>query len=90
MAIWIAAHLVLLGVVGVPGYLDCRMPAREGCGSTVSIIALVIGWGQLVYGLIAAGIVALVKRTAVAQGILIGTTVVTFLFTAVCFGALLL
>jgi hypothetical protein len=89
---WIAIHVVALLAFGLPGYVDCRsQPATSGlfagCGVSVGVIALAIGWIQLLYG----GVVALVlfanKRLAIGQGVLIGMAAVTLLFTVLCFGA---
>src|ERR1044071_6405167 len=85
LLVWIA--------VGVPGYIDCRGQASSsdnvfgGCGVSLGLVALAIGWIQLLYGGVVTLILFIRHRLAVGQGVLIGAAAVTFLFTAVCFGA---
>jgi hypothetical protein len=50
-------------------------------------VALAIGWIQLLYGGLITLILFIRKNMALGQGVLIGTAAVTFLFTALCFGA---
>jgi hypothetical protein len=89
---WFAAHLLLLAILGMPSYLECRgtpQPPRSlflGCGVRLGLTALGIGGVQVPYGLIA-GLSLRQPRPAVAQGILIGTGAVALLFTVLCFGA---
>jgi hypothetical protein len=93
LAIWIGVHVVLLLGVGVPGYLECRAPFSTtssifgGCGASLGLVALAIGWIQLLYGGVVTLILFIRRSLAVGQGVLIGTAAVTFLFTALCFGA---
>jgi hypothetical protein len=87
---WFAAHVLLLALLGGPAYVQCQgSPAFPGCGAGLGLTALSIGWVQLVYGLPVAFIVR-GKRSAVAQGIFIGTGVVSGLFTVLCFGSAIL
>ena len=91
LIVWIGLHVLLLVGVGLPGYAECRSGSapQSGiftCGSSLGVIALAIGWIQLIYG----GVIALVlfvrKQMAIGQGVLIGMAAVTLLFTALCFG----
>ena len=91
LLIWIALHVLLLIAVGVPGYAECRAGStpQSGiftCGSSLGIIALAIGWIQLIYAAVIALILFTRKQNAIGQGVLIGMAAVTLLFTALCFG----
>jgi hypothetical protein len=87
LAVWIAAHLALLGVLALAIYRDPQCRGSD-CGLTFTLGVAAIVLLQLIYGVIA-GVVALLKRrTAVGQGIFIGLAVVTLLFPALCFGVL--
>ena len=90
IAAWFGAHVVVLALVGGLAYVQCQgSTVFPGCGAGLGLTALSIGWVQLVYGLPVAFIVR-AKRPAVAQGIFIGTGVVSGLFTVVCFGSAIL
>jgi hypothetical protein len=89
---WIGVHVLLLVAVGLSAYTQCTgQPATGGifggCGLNVGLTALAIGVAQLVYGVIAAAVLAMNRRTAIAQGLFISAATVVVLFTAVCFGA---
>jgi hypothetical protein len=93
IGIWIAAHVVLLAIVGVPVYADCAGSGVAtndtfgGCGVSVGLAALAIGWIQLAYGLIGAVIVYATGHHAVSQGLFIAAPIVAFAFTLLCFGS---
>jgi hypothetical protein len=91
--IWTALHVLLLLGLGLPGYLDCRGQPDStrnvfgGCGISLGLVALGIGWIQLLYGGLATLVLFIRRNMAVGQGVLIGAAAVTLLFTALCFGA---
>jgi hypothetical protein len=87
--VWIAAHLVLWLLLGLPGFLQCQAAARSAgsCGSDLALAALAVGGVQLVYGFVGGLILALIPRfRSVGQGILIGMSIVMLFHTALCFG----
>jgi hypothetical protein len=90
---WIGVHILLLVAIGLPSYTQCGPQVASapnlfsGCGISFGLTALAVGVAQLVYGVIAAVILAVNSRTAIAQGLFISAATVVVLFTAVCFGA---
>ena len=94
IGVWIAIQVVLLLALGGWAYVDCvssgdgSQRVFGGCGVNFGLVALTIGWSQLVYGLVVAAIVWFRKYAAVTQGVLIGMAAVVLLFTALCFGSL--
>ena len=86
-AIWFGAHLVILAAVDVPMYAGCSSSSSSECGLGLALTALAIGWIQLVYGLITGAVLSR-SRPAIAQGVFIGTGMVTLGFTFLCFGLL--
>jgi hypothetical protein len=81
--------VIALLILGLPGYLACTSVSRPdtfGCGGSFGILALFIAGAQTVYGLIG-GVILIRFRAAIAQGVLIGTAIAVFLFTALCFAA---
>ena len=91
LALWMAAHLLLLAAIGLPAYQTCqRGPPNSteflgGCGMALGLTALAVGWLQPVYGVVIA-LIALRLNTAIAQGIFIAIGITALLFTALCFG----
>jgi hypothetical protein len=94
LAVWIGVHLLLVAAIGGPPFVACQSREQAtnlfgGCGQNLALIAAVIGWIQLIYGLVAGAIILLRgKHMAVGQGIFIATSAVAILFTALCFGAI--
>jgi hypothetical protein len=93
IAAWIVLHLIVLLGFGVPVYTRClgettTATVSSGCGVNLGLVALLIGWVQLFYGVIG-GLIVAHWRTAIGQGIMIGSAAVTLLFTVLCFGAAL-
>jgi len=92
MVAWIGVHILVLVAVALPGYTQCTGQTGSannlfaGCGITIGLTALGIGAAQLVYGVIAAVVLAMNRRTAIAQGLFISAAAVAVGFTAVCFG----
>jgi hypothetical protein len=90
VAAWLGVHLLALVILGLPGYLSCTSASGSGdifgCGGSFGLIALLIAGAQTVYGLIG-GVILIRYKAAIAQGVLIGTAIAVFLFTAVCFAA---
>ena len=90
---WVGVHILILVAVALPGYLQCTGQAAPAnylftrCGITVGLTALAIGVAQLVYGVIAGAVLALNRRTAIAQGLFISAASLAIVFTALCFGA---
>ena len=86
-------HVLVLAVVGVPVYAACVGSGSSsnemfgGCGVSVGLTALAIGWLQLADGLIGAVIVYATGRHAISQCRFIAAPVVAFAFTLVCFGS---
>jgi hypothetical protein len=83
--IWIGAHVVLLAAFDVPIYAGCG--GGSGCGIGLALVALTIGWVQLIYGVIVGAVLSR-SRPAISQGVFIGTGAVTLGFTFLCFGLL--
>lgn len=83
IAIWILAHLAIALALGLPGYRSCET-ASSSCGLNLGLVFLSVGLVQLVYGAVAA-IIAYRIREPVAQGILIGMSIVVVVFTVLCF-----
>jgi hypothetical protein len=94
LGIWVGAHVLLLALLAVPGYVECQSgpPSSNnlfgGCGVGLGLTGLAIGWIQPIYGIVAIIIAFRRHHTAVAQGLVIGVCAVTLLFTALCFGSL--
>jgi hypothetical protein len=90
---WVGVHILILVAVALPGYTQCTgqsAPASNlftGCGITVGLTALAIGVAQLVYGVVAGVVLAIGRRTAIAQGLFISSATLAVVFTALCFGA---
>ena len=89
---WIAAHLVLSGILALPGYYACRAGTSYGnsamyCALPFGLTVLAIGGVQLLYGLVLGFILlaANPRARALAPGIFIGTSVVATLNTVLCF-----
>jgi hypothetical protein len=90
-AIWVGLHVLLLIGIDAQVLAECRGSTEPtlfgGCGANVGLVALAIGWIQLLYGALAGVILLLVHRIAVAQGVFIASAAVAVLFTVLCFGA---
>jgi hypothetical protein len=93
IAIWIGIHVALLAAFGGwTAYAACAGTSAGagflgGCGTAVGLIALAIGWLQLIYGVVLGVILLIVRRTAIAQGVFIACAAVVVLYTVLCFGA---
>lgn len=94
IGVYVASQVLLLLALGGWAYFDCATQGDGsrgvlgGCGVNFGLVALTIGWAQLVYGLVIVAIVWFRKFAAVTQGVLIGMAAVVLLFTALCFGSL--
>lgn len=88
IAIWILGNVAIALAIGLPDYVSCRAPTQgaASCGLGLGLTFLLVGVAQAVCGAVAA-VIATRIRPPVAQGILIGLSMVLVLFTVVCFGA---
>ena len=77
--------MLLLAAFDVPLYAGCG--GSSSCGIGLGLVALAVGWVQLIYGVIVGAVLSR-SRPAISQGVFIGAGAVTLGFTFLCFGLL--